>query len=154
MALLDMSYLFSPCSWALGQMSLIVMEREEQKRLRKVARRGVTEAMIDEMDVSGNGEVDKTEFLCYMLVSAFVSHRLVSRLAPTPFESGAVYANANAVLMPAVALSSLHLHNCISLILYCRSSLASANRRMSSHSSPFLIDWTPMAPAKLTRVIL
>jgi hypothetical protein len=51
-------------------MSLIVMEKEEKKRLVKLARGGVTVEMIDEMDTSGQGRVDKTEFLCYMLVSS------------------------------------------------------------------------------------
>ena len=55
--------------WSLGQFAAIAMQAEEKRQIKRVVKRGVTEAMIEEMDVTGDGEVDKMEFLCFMLVS-------------------------------------------------------------------------------------
>ena len=55
--------------WSLGQFAAIAMQAEEKRQIKRLVKRGVTEAMIEEMDVTGDGEVDKMEFLCFMLVS-------------------------------------------------------------------------------------
>jgi hypothetical protein len=44
------------------------MEIEEERHVQEFIDRGVTVEMIKEIDADNSGEVDKAEFLCYMLV--------------------------------------------------------------------------------------
>ena len=44
------------------------MEMEEERHVQEFIDRGVTVEMIKEIDADNSGEVDKLEFLCYMLV--------------------------------------------------------------------------------------
>jgi potassium channel subfamily K len=55
--------------WALGQFARVVMVQAEKRELERVIKRGVTTRMINEMDITKDGDVDRMEFLCYMLVS-------------------------------------------------------------------------------------
>ena len=53
---------------ALGKLASILMEMEEERHVQEFIDRGVTVEMIKEIDADNSGEVDKLEFLCYMLV--------------------------------------------------------------------------------------
>ena len=58
-----------PVRNALGKLAGILMEMEEERHVQEFIDRGVTVEMIKEIDADNSGEVDKLEFLCYMLVS-------------------------------------------------------------------------------------
>eukprot|EP00937_MAST-01D_sp_MAST-1D-sp2_P000116 g116.t1 len=53
---------------SLGEFAKVWMEAEEEKHMQNFITRGVSEAMIMEIDDSGEGSVDKWEFMSYMLV--------------------------------------------------------------------------------------
>jgi hypothetical protein len=54
---------------SLSKFSSIVMEVEAERALNEFVNRGVSMAMIEEMDVDGSGSVDRAEFLRYMLIT-------------------------------------------------------------------------------------
>jgi len=53
----------------LSKFGSIFMEIEAERNVNAFVARGVSEGMIDEMDEDGSGEIDKAEFLEYMLVT-------------------------------------------------------------------------------------
>jgi hypothetical protein len=50
------------------------MEIEEERHVENFIKRGVTVDMIKQIDIDNSGEVDKAEFLCYMLVMLNTSY--------------------------------------------------------------------------------
>jgi len=54
---------------SLSKFSSIVMEVEAERAMNEFVNRGVSMAMIEEMDVDGSGSVDRAEFLRYMLIT-------------------------------------------------------------------------------------
>jgi hypothetical protein len=61
-------------SGALGKFASILMEIEEERHVEEFINRGVTVDMIKQIDIDNSGEVDKAEFLCYMLVMRNTSY--------------------------------------------------------------------------------
>jgi hypothetical protein len=90
------------------------MQKEEKRQLKRMLNKGVTVAMIRDMDVTGDGDVDKMEFLCYMLVSA-VSILLVQQQAVRALVGGGV-------------LLILAIDSCIITPPHCRPNLVSASK--------------------------
>jgi len=54
---------------SLSKFGTIIMEVEAERAINEFVTRGVSEAMIEEMDEDKSGSVDKAEFLRYMLIT-------------------------------------------------------------------------------------
>jgi len=54
---------------SLSKFGTVVIEIEAEKAVNDFVKRGVSEAMIEEMDADKSGSVDKAEFLRYMLIT-------------------------------------------------------------------------------------
>ena len=57
------------CAVSLGKLGAITMEMEMERDVDAFVRRGVSQAMLREMDTRGRGSIDRGEFLKYVLLA-------------------------------------------------------------------------------------